>query len=99
VSQPFRLIRRRGSRLSLLYCWRAREVVVVLARGRPQHYFGAADERVRQAARSRETLQLCAFVHGQFEGGFGASGEHRAAYRRLYNIASYLWDTTLDRNI
>src|SRR5208337_1460115 len=28
-------------------------------------------------------------------GGFGASGEHSAAYRCLCNIASYLWDTTL----
>src|SRR5271157_4446852 len=72
-----------------------RNLGIALARGRPQHYFGAADERVRQAARSCETLQLCAFVHAQFEGRFGASGEHSAAYRRLDNIASYLWDTTL----
>ena len=50
---------------------------------------------MRQATRSRETLQLCAFIHGQLEGRFGTSGEHSAAYRCPYNIASYLWDTTL----
>src|SRR5208337_2659190 len=72
-----------------------RNLGIALAGGRPQHHFGAADERLRQAARSRETLQLGAFVHAQFEGGFGASGEHSAAYRHLGNIASYLWDTTL----
>src|SRR5271157_4328808 len=68
---------------------------IALARGRPQHYFGAADEGMRQGPRSRETLQLGAFVHSQIEGGFGASGEHSAAYRRLDTIAGYLWDTTL----
>src|ERR1019366_2815600 len=70
---------------------------IALALGRPQHDFGAADEGMRQATRSRETLQLGAFVHRQFEGGFGASGEHNAAYRCLCNIASYLWDITLGR--
>src|ERR1017187_9222470 len=70
---------------------------IALARGRPQHYFRAADQRMRQGARSRETLQLCVFVQGQFQGRFGASGEHRAAYRSIHNIASYLWDTTLAR--
>src|SRR5271157_4368095 len=35
---------------------------IALARGRPQHYFGAADEGMRQGPRSRETLQLGAFV-------------------------------------
>src|SRR5664279_3407259 len=68
---------------------------IALALGRPQHDFGAADERMRQATRCHQTLQLCAFIHAQFEGGFGASGEHSAAYRCLYNIESYLWDTTL----
>src|SRR5208337_2782098 len=68
---------------------------IALARGRPQHYLSASDEGMRQRTRSRPTLQLCAFVHSQIEGGFGASGEHSAAYRRLDTIAGYLWDTTL----
>ena len=71
---------------------------IALALGRPQHYFSAADEGVRQATRSRETLQLCAFVHAQLEGRFGAAGEHSAAYRYIRTIASYLWDSTLERN-
>src|SRR5271157_5089753 len=68
---------------------------IALALGRPQHYLSASDEGMRQRTRSRPTLQLCAFVHSQIEGGFGASGEHSAAYRRLDTIAGYLWDTTL----
>jgi hypothetical protein len=52
---------------------------------------------MRQAARSRQTPQLRAFVLGQFEGRLGASGKHSAAYRCLFNIASYLWDSTLGR--
>jgi len=53
---------------------------IALTLGRAQHYFGATDERMRQGARSRQTLQLYAFVHAQFESSFGASGERTAAY-------------------
>src|ERR1700746_3716691 len=45
---------------------------IALALGRPQHHFRAADERMRQGTRSRETLQLRAFIYGQFKGRFGA---------------------------
>src|SRR5271167_2856576 len=55
-------------------------LAIALPLGRPQHHFGAADESMRQATRSRETFQLDAFVHRQLEAGFGPSGEHSAAY-------------------
>ena len=59
-------------------------LAIALALGRPQHYFGAADKRMRQGARSRQTLQLGAFVHGQFKDRFGASGELNSPWRKWW---------------
>jgi hypothetical protein len=34
-----------------------------------------------------------------FKAGFGPSGKHKTAYRNSFNIASYLWDTTLVQDL
>src|SRR5450755_5150979 len=50
---------------------------------------------MRQGTRNREALQLGLLFWAHFKAGFGPSGKHKTAYRNSFNIASYLWDTTL----